>query len=395
MRVPALELQNRTFTLQQKMRQEGIEGALLVQRADTLYFSGTAQNVHVYIPREGRPVVLAYRDFARAQAESSWGVIPLTGFSKIPDLIHGAGLPLPTVLGLEFDVLPVNHFERYRKLFSEASFRDVSALIRSQRARKSEWELQRLEESARIFPEVLSYAQQILRPGMSEVELESLLEGKAREVGHEGFVRVRDFDFEFHWCGIMAGARAAVQGSFNGPVVGQGVSIEYPQGASRAQIQEGEPVVIDLVTVAYGYQMDQTRILTLKHIPEPLQDAHAVALAVEERLRRAMVPGRVAGEIYEEILTWVKENTPYADNFMGYGQGRVGFLGHGVGLELDEQPTISKGSKEVLQPGMVVAIEPKLVFPGLGAVGVEDTVVVEGQEGARFLCPVPREIVII
>ncbi|GAB6172322.1 hypothetical protein JCM15765_18000 [Paradesulfitobacterium aromaticivorans] len=60
-----------------------------------------------------------------------------------------------------------------------------------------------------------------------------------------------------------------------------------------------------------------------------------------------------------------------------------------------EQPTISKGSKEVLQPGMVVAIEPKLVFPGLGAVGVEDTVVVEGQEGARYLCPVPREIVII
>lgn len=395
MRVPATELQNRAFALQQRMRQEGIEGALLIQRADTLYFSGTAQNVHVYIPREGRPVVLAYRDFARAQEESSWGVIPLQGLSKIPDFIRGAGLTLPKVLGFEFDVLPVNHFERYRRLFPGTDFRDISPLIKSQRALKSEWEVQRLEEAARIFPQVLRYAQEMVRPGMSEVELESLLEGKARELGHEGFVRVRDFDMEFHWCWVIAGARAAALGSFNGALTGRGVSIEFPLGASREPIQEGEAVIIDLVTVTNGYMADQTRILALKNLSPTLKEAHAAALEVEERLRRALVPGRIVGEIYAEILAWVQDHTPYSNHFMGYGQSRVPFLGHGVGLELDEQPTISKGSQAVLQPGMVIAIEPKFVFPDFGAVGVEDTVVVEGPEGARYLCPAARDIVII
>ncbi|AET65922.1 Xaa-Pro aminopeptidase [Desulfosporosinus orientis DSM 765] len=395
MKVPSYELDKRVADFQLSLKSKGIDGALLVQRADTLYYTGTAQNVHVYIPAEGKPIVLTYRDFIRAQAESSWAVIPLKGMSKIPAYIQEAGHLLPKTLGLELDVLPVNQFERYRKIFPEVSFVDVSPEIRYQRAVKSNWERNRLEESAKILPEVLEYAKNILRPGMTEIELEGLLEGKARALGHGGHVRMRGFGSEFHVGAITSGARAAMNSSFDGPVTGKGTSVAHPNGASMDPIKEGEPILVDMVTVYNGYQIDQTRILSLGPLSEELTKAYEITLQVEELIRRALIPGRVAGEVFEEILTWVQENTSYEENFMGYGAGRVRFVGHGVGLELDELPTISKGSKEVLKAGMVIAIEPKFVFPDLGAVGIEDTVIVEGELGAAFLSVTSRNLIIV
>ncbi|SPF38172.1 Metallopeptidase M24 family protein [Candidatus Desulfosporosinus infrequens] len=395
MKVPLTELQERVINLQDSLQKKGIEGALLVQRADTLYYTGTAQNVHIYIPKQGKPIVLAYRDFDRAQQESAWEVIPLKGISKIPNYIQEAGLPLPGILGLELDVLPVNQFERYRKTFPEVLFVDVSTEVRLQRAVKSEWELARLEKSAQIHALVLEYAKEVLHQGMTEVELEGLVEGKARALGHGGYVRMRGFDSELHFCVITSGARAAVPSCFDGPVTGQGVSIAHPNGATMAQIQTNEPIIVDMVTVVHGYQIDQTRIMSLGPLSEELTKAYEVARQIEEKIRAALIPGRVAGEIYEEILTWVRENTPYEKNFMGYGTSQVRFVGHGVGLELDELPTISKGSKEVLKPGMVLAIEPKFVFPGIGVVGIEDTVVIEAEMGARYLSVSPRELTVL
>ncbi|ODA42235.1 Xaa-Pro peptidase family protein [Desulfosporosinus sp. BG] len=395
MKVPITELQERVSNLQDSLQKKGIDGALLVQRADTLYYTGTAQNIHIYVPREGKPIILAYRDFGRAQQESSWEVIQLKGISKIPNHIQEAGLPLPEKLGLELDVLPVNQFERYRKTFPDALLVDISSEVRLLRAVKSEWELARLEKSAQIHAQVLEYAKEVLHPGMTEVELEGLVEGKARSLGHGGYVRMRGFDSEFHFCVITSGARAAVPSCFDGPVTGQGISIAHPNGATMAQIQTCEPIIVDMVTVVDGYQIDQTRILSLGPLSEDLTKAYKAARQVEEKIRCALVPGRVAGEIYEEILTWVRQNTLYEDNFMGYRTGQVHFVGHGVGLELDELPTISKGSKEVLKPGMVVAIEPKFVFPGVGVVGIEDTVVIEAEMGARYLSVSPRELAVL
>ncbi len=395
MKVLLTELQERVLNFQDHLQKKRLDGALLVQRADTLYYSGTAQNVHVYIPVNGKPLVMAYRDFLRAKSESSWEVVPLQGMSKIPKYIQEVGLPLPESMGLELDVLPVNQFERYQKVFPNVKLVDVSWEIRLQRAVKSKWELARLEESAQIHTLVLEFAKEVLHEGMTEAELEGLLEGKARSLGHGGHVRMRGFDSEFHVGAITSGARAAVTSCFDGPVTGQGVSIAHPSGASMAQIKAGETIVVDMVTVVHGYQIDQTRILSLGPLSKELMEAYEVARQVEENIRRALVPGRVAGEVYEETLTWVRENTPYEENFMGYGTSRVRFVGHGVGLDLDELPTISKGSKEVLKPGMVVAIEPKFVFPGIGVVGIEDTVVIADDKGAKYISISPREMIIL
>lgn len=395
MRIPIDELRNRVANLQEILRLEHVGGALLSQRADTLYYSGTAQNVHVYIPREGRPVVLAYKDFARAQEESAWGVIPLAGLSKLPELIIGAGLPIPASMGLELDVLPVNQYERYEGIFPKTRLVDVSKPIRKQRAVKTGWEIERLRESATIFPQVWAYAQEVVSPGMREIELEALLAGKARTLGHGGYVRMHAFGSEFYVGTVTAGARAAIPSFFDGPVNGPGTSIAHPQGAGNAPIQAGEPILVDMVTVVNGYQIDQTRIMALEYLDPLLVNAYNTALELEELIRTKLVPGRITGEVYSEVVDWVAKNTPYELNFMGYGQQRVSFVGHGVGLELDELPVIARDSKDVLIPGMVVAIEPKFVFPGLGVVGIEDTVLIERPSGAEYLSETGRDLIIV
>ncbi|MGI6119731.1 MAG: M24 family metallopeptidase, partial [Desulfosporosinus sp.] len=380
---------------QNLLQNKGIEGALLVQRADTLYFSGTAQNVHVYIPGEGKPIVLARRDFRRAQSDSSWDVIQMRGRSGIPEYIQETGLPLPEILGLELDVLPVNQFERIRQIFPHAKLVDVSREVRLQRAVKSQWELARQQESAQIQTLLLEYAKEVIYAGMTEIELEGLLFSKARLLGHGGYIRMRAFNSESRGGAITSGARAAVASFFDGPVTGQGISIAHPAGASMAQIQRGEPISVDIGTVVHGYQIDQTRILSIGPLSEELVTVYEVAKKVEELIMRALIPGRLAGDVYKETLTWIRENTPYEENFMGYGPSRVSFVGHGVGLDLDELPTISRGSQEVLKSGMVLAIEPKFVFPGIGAVGIEDTVVITDEAGAKYISTSPQELIII
>ncbi|HCF51231.1 MAG TPA: aminopeptidase P family protein, partial [Syntrophomonas sp.] len=145
------ELQKRLDCFQEILRDKEIDGALLVQRVDTMYFTGTAQDLHVYIPDAGKPVILAYRDLERAQTECPWEVMPLTGISRLPDIIGEAGHPVPSILGLEYDVLPVACFNRYRKAFAQTKFVDVSYALRLLRAVKSQWEIAQIARTGQIY----------------------------------------------------------------------------------------------------------------------------------------------------------------------------------------------------------------------------------------------------
>ncbi|MEN6376171.1 MAG: Xaa-Pro peptidase family protein [Smithella sp.] len=391
--IPALELQKRLDRFQEVLRSKNIDGALLVHRVDTMYFTGTAQDLHVYIPNTGKPLILAYRYLERARKECPWEIIPLTGISKLTQLIGATGHPVPKILGLEYDVLPVARFELYRKAFAETKFIDISYALRFVRAVKSEWEIAQIEKACDIYSKLLEYVSTILRPGMTEVELESLLGIRSRLLGQEPIVRLRSFCGEIHFGGVTAGARAAVSTNFDGPTGGLGPSWAYPIGPSHSPIQINEPIVMDFALAFNGYLADVTRMLVIGELSEKFQRAYEISLVIEERIRRALIPGRTAGEVYDETLAWVQKETPFAENFMGFGPTQVRFVGHGIGLELDELPIICRGAREVLQPGMVIAIEPKFFFPGEGVVGVEDDVVIEGEKGARYISSSSREVV--
>ncbi|MGM0689024.1 MAG: M24 family metallopeptidase [Bacillota bacterium] len=371
---PKDELFKRIKKLQRMMQKDGIGGALVVQRTDLFYFSGTGQDAHLLVPAEGEPVLAVKKSVARAEQESSLdNIVPFEGWDKLYAMVNDL-IPAGSQIGLETDVLPANLYFRYENLLEKYKIIDISKRIRQIRAIKSEYEISLMLEAAKISESVFSQAREVIRLGLTEVELAGLLELHARTLGHQGAVRMRGFNQELYYGHIMAGENAAAISFFDGPTGGSGLNPSFPQGAGAAVIKQNEPILIDFVSVLGGYMVDQTRIFCLGEVPLHLQEAYKNAVLIRDALSKMGKPGIKGSALYKKAEEMARE-AGLANHFMGYTE-KVSFIGHGVGLELDEMPVIAGSLDQTLEKGMVFALEPKFIFPGEGTVGIEDTFVV-------------------
>ncbi|MGD9016865.1 MAG: Xaa-Pro peptidase family protein [Desulfobacterales bacterium] len=374
--VPASELYDRIRRFQRQLRSNGSDGALIVQNADLYYFSGTIQQAHLYIPAEGEPLLMARKSLPRAREESALErVEPIKSPRQLPDLLAASGIAMPHALGLEMDVLPVNQYRVYADLFPDARLIDVSDDIRRVRAVKSTYEIDQIRFAARMADEVAATMATHLREGMMEVELAGLIEGEARKRGHQGVVRMRMWGGELFYGHLLAGPRGAVPSYLASPTGGAGLTPAVAQGAGFSPIRAREPILLDYVFAWNGYIADHTRIFAIGGVPEDLLKAHEAMLTVQETVKRAIHPGAIAGDLYSLAVDAAKA-MGVDQWFMGSDDSRVHFIGHGIGLELDEYPFLAKGQETVLASGMVIALEPKLIIPGKGVVGIENTLLV-------------------
>ncbi len=386
------ELDRRIKKLQAAMQKKDLSGALLVQRADLFYFSGTGQNAHLFVPVEGEAVLIVKKSILRAEQESALSkIIPFKGWGELASLIAHS-VPKGSKIGLENDVLPANLYFRYQKLLDGFDTVDISGIIRSIRAVKSAYELEIMSKAAIISEAVFNLAREIIRKGLSEIELAGQLEFHARKMGHQGAVRMRGFNQELYFGHIMAGESASTVSFFDGPTSGQGLNPSYPQGAGMAEIQTNEPVLVDFVSVYQGYMVDQTRIFCLGEPPLHLLEAYNRAVEIKHTLAEEGKPGVLGSALYFSAENQAAQ-AGLANHFMGYTE-KVSFVGHGVGIELDELPVIARGLDLPLKEGMVFALEPKFIFPGEGAVGIEDTFVVR-QNGLEQITRFSDELQII
>jgi Xaa-Pro aminopeptidase len=232
-----------------------------------------------------------------------------------------------------------------------------------------------------------------LREGISEVELAGHLEAVARRLGHQGIVRMRLWNNELFYGHLMAGAGAAVPSYLSSPTGGTGLSPAVAQGSSQRPIQRHEPVLMDYVFALDGYLVDQTRIFAIGGLPDELVAGHKAMLEVQQALRVAAKPSATGGELYD-LAVGLATELGYGRHFMGQGDERIPFVGHGVGLELDEYPFLAKGQNMPLEKGMVIALEPKLIYPGLGVVGIENTHLVT-DDGLEPLTVSEEDIVVV
>lgn len=372
---PLEEIHRRIKTLQSAMADNGLDAALIVQRVDLFYFSGTGQDAHLFVPAEGSPLLLVRRSFERAVQDSPFehvvAVKSLSGLKKSIEREYSGPLKR---LGMELDVLPVNNYMLYSKLFPNAAISDVSPLIREARMVKSEYELQMIRQAALMNEAVLSAVGEILKEGMSEIEFAGLIEAEYRKNGHQGFVRVRSFNSEVFYGHIMSGGNLAVPSCSVGPTGGPGLNPTMPQGAGSKIIKRHEPVQIDYVGVVGGYMVDQARTFFIGEPPEKFLKIHTTALAIQQALISQGRAGTKAEKLYETAMHMAAE-AGLTEGFMGYPQP-VTFVGHGIGLELDELPVIGRKSPHVLKEGMVIALEPKFILPGEGLAGIENSFVV-------------------
>jgi Xaa-Pro aminopeptidase len=383
---PRDELNDRIGGLQGHLQAEALDGALILQNSDLFYFAGTIQQAHLYVPAEGKALLMARKDYERARRESALTqVVPLSSPRQIPALLADHGLPLPKRLGMELDVLPANLFFQYRKLLDGVEILDVSHGIRLQRAVKSAYELALMRTAAGFADRVAAHVPTVLEAGRTEIEVAGAVESFARSLGHQGFVRMRLWGSELFYGHLMAGPAAAEPSYLASPTGGAAVSPAVAQGPSFTPICPHQPILVDYVFAHQGYLADHTRIFCLGKLPADLARAQAEMVTIQEEIKAMAVPGVTAGAVYAKAVG-LAEAAGYGDHFMGVGKTRIRFVGHGVGLELDEYPFLAKGQEMVLAENMVVALEPKVIFPGKGVVGIENTHVVT----AEGLAPLTR-----
>lgn len=372
---PSSEINNRLEALKLAMSAEEIDMAIIVQKVDLFYFSGTAQDAHLLVPVDFDPELLVRKSLERALEDSPIKRIKGTrSLSDIKDVALGAGSAGMKRVGLELDVLPVNNFRMYEKLFPHSEFIDISPIIRKLRSVKSAYEIDLMRKAAELNDSMFAYAGQILRPGMVEMEFAGLLEAFLRKREHQGLVRVRSFNNEVFYGHIMAGVNLAVPSCSVGPTGGPGPNASMPQGAGTRVISENEPVQIDYVGSYKGYIVDQARTFFIGQADKEFLKVHDLALKIQQAIMENGKSGVVAESLYEMAVRMASEEGRL-EGFMGYPQA-VPFVGHGIGLELDELPIVGKKSSQILQEGMVIALEPKFILPGKGLAGIENSFVV-------------------
>jgi Xaa-Pro dipeptidase len=211
----------------------------------------------------------------------------------------------------------------------------------------------------------------LIRTGITEIELAGLIEAQARRLGHQGIIRMRLWGAEMFYGHLMAGPAAAIPSFLASPTGGAAVNAAVAQGPSFREIRPHEPILVDYVFAWKGYISDHTRIFVIGRPPQALVEAHAHMLDLQERIKVMATPGTRAGDLYAAAVE-IANQKGLGDHFMGVGKNRIRFIGHGVGLEVDEFPFLASGQNLPLQEGMVIALEPKLIYPGVGVVGIEN-----------------------
>ena len=204
---PKTELEYRLRKLQGFMEAEGLDAVIIVQNADLFYFTGSIQSGNLYVPLAGEPVYMVRKDFARARMESGLKeVVPFGSMRDIPALLAKLGYPVTVRIGMELDVLPVNFFGRYHKVFPAAEFSDATPLIRKVRMIKSHYEIHAQQDAAHQVDKIYQRVREVLREGMTDIDLAAELEYVARREGHQGLVRMRSFNGEMMYANVFSGS---------------------------------------------------------------------------------------------------------------------------------------------------------------------------------------------
>jgi Xaa-Pro dipeptidase len=387
------EFAQRVTRFQLLLRKDEIDGALLVQKIDLFYLIGSDQNGLLWVPAEGEPLFLVRKSYERALQDAFIDkILPLRTLSQVPELIQEHDGRKPNRVGLEMDVLPAKTYLSFRDLFVNARMMDISPSIRSARMVKSSREISLIRKAAAMADELFQKVPEFLKQSGTETDLAIRAEAFYRSKGHPGLCRTRAFNMNNVYGHIMAGPSAAVPSDSPGPTGGSGMGPFMSHGAGLARIRPHEPILLDYASNVEGYLSDQCRIYSIGALPEKFHRPHRVMIDVQQAVAQSGMPGVRCGDLYALALD-LAEKAGLSRGFMGHPLP-VPFVGHGLGLELDEWPLIGKNSDHILEKGMVIALEPKFIFPGEGVVGVENTFLVT-EAGMEKLNRFPDDLMVV
>ena len=364
------ELELKWRRIQQAMRQEEADGCLLTMNMNLYYVSGQVFNGYFYLPAEGRP----YWFVKRLTIPETNQVHVIRKPEQIPDFFRDLNLAMPRKLLLEADELSYNEYIRLQHVFRAEATGNASALIRHIRMIKTPWEIEQMRISARKHEAVYREIPACYRPGMRDIELQIEIEKRMRVHGSLGYFRAFGSNMDIFMGSLLAGENAGEPSPFDFALGGTGMHASGPLGANGTLLREGTTVMADMSGNYTAYQTDMTRVFSIGKLPDRAYRVHRVALEIQARMERTAKPGVPCAELYRDALAMAGQEG-LEECFMGT-RFQAKFVGHGVGLEINELPVLTTRSKDILQPGMTFAFEPKFVLAGIGAVGIENTFLV-------------------
>jgi Xaa-Pro aminopeptidase len=368
-----------------------MDALLVIQKMNAYYLSGTTQDGFLFIPLEGKPILMIKRELERAKVESPIKeIVPIRSIREMPSLIQSHTGIVANRLGLELDVLPVRDYLKFQELFPGAKLMDASFIFRETRKIKSPFEINLMRAAGEIGKKVYQEAREILKEGMTEIEFGGLLEAVAKKYGHEGLLRVRSLNYEAYTWHVLSGFTGGIVSQSDSPMGGLGLSPAFPVGASFKVMKSHEPILVDFGTCYHGYQVDETRMFSIGKMKLKFIDAYKVCKEIHDAVLEETRPGADGEAIFMKTLR-LAENLGYKDSYLGPPGLQTRFIAHGIGLELNELPSIAQGKSYPLEEGMTFSMEPKIVFPGEGSVGIENTVAVT-KNSYEVLTPVSQEI---
>ena len=363
------DLQIRYKRIQGLLKDQKSDACLLNSFVNIYYLTGRIFDGYFYLPVEGDPVCFVRKpvDF---EAER---VVFIRKPEDIPGLLGQMGLALPATLALEADQLTYNDYIRLQKAFAPESCLNATAMLRESRMIKTPWEIEQFRYSSKQHS--LSYVSNssLFQAGMTDMEFQYQMELNMRRNGSLGIFRAFGSNMDIFMGSVLTGDNASKPSPCDFALGGAG-SCALPVGANGTPINPGQTVMVDLAGNFTAYLSDMTRVYACGELPETAYAAHQVSVDMHNWLMEAGKPGLPCAEIYKHSLRMAEE-AGLSANFMGTVQ-QAKFVGHGVGIEINELPVLMERSKDLLCPGMVFAYEPKFVLPGIGAVGIENTYLV-------------------
>ena len=352
---------------QEQMKKTGADACMIASNANLYYLSGMILSGYIYLPSEGEPLYFVRRPAGLEDPKVRYIRKP----EDIPALLKASGLNLPGLLLLEGDQLPYNEYIRLQTALSPQQTGNATLLMRQVRSIKTDWEISQFRISAQKHAEAYSHIKECYTPGMTDVELQVNLEHVIRSLGSIGYFRGFGHNMEIHMGSVLTGENAEAASPFDFALGGAGIHPIVPVGANGSPLQEGTTVMIDMVGNYTAYLTDMTRTFRIGTIPDIAYQAHQASIDIQDEIMRISKPGVDCAGLYHVAMEMANA-AQLGQYFMGTKQ-QAKFVGHGVGIEINELPVLTGRSNEILQPNMVVAIEPKFVIPGIGAVGIENT----------------------
>ena len=362
------ELKLRRDKIRVLMVQQGIDAALITCNVNLIYTYGRVVSGYLYLPLNA-PARLFIKRPNDIEGEH---IHPIRKPEQITELLKECGLPLPAKLMLEGDELSFTEYNRLAACFPETEVVPCgTALVRQARSVKTPIEIEMFRRSGAAHTKAYEQIPSVYQPGMTDRQLSIEIERLMRLEGCLGIFRVFGQSMEIFMGSLLAGDNAAVPSPYDFALGGKGLDPSLPGGVSGTLLQAGQCFMVDMGGNFYGYMGDMSRVFSIGRLPEQAYTAHQTCIEIQEEIAAMAKPGTVCEDMYNKAIEIVTK-AGFADYFMGVDQ-KAKFIGHGIGLEINEMPVLAPRMKQELEPGMVFALEPKIVLPGIGPVGIENS----------------------